>query len=240
MCRKHLLRFLSGKKNLRIPEINCGTGEDALWLSSMGHTVVATDQSADMIRIAINKSAHSTKKITPHFLQCPAEELVAVLQEEPFDLVFSNFAGLNCLAPDQLTALNNQLQQLITGEGYFAAVLFGKFTTWEIFYYTFKADFRKAFRRWRNKVVNVPLTETVSQPVYYYRPATFSLFFPCMKLQEKKPVGLLGPPSYREQAMQKRPRFFSVLKKLDNQLCRFSNLSVLADHTYLLLKKQPL
>src|ERR1043166_6681556 len=49
--------FIKDKKELNILEINCGTGDDALWLASLGHSVIATDISAAMIAEAKDKAA---------------------------------------------------------------------------------------------------------------------------------------------------------------------------------------
>ena len=40
-------------------EINCGTGEDALWLAKHATTVLATDISQGMIDVAKNKSSNN-------------------------------------------------------------------------------------------------------------------------------------------------------------------------------------
>ena len=40
---------------LKILEINCGTGDDAIQLATMGHRVIATDSSAGMIEKAKEK-----------------------------------------------------------------------------------------------------------------------------------------------------------------------------------------
>ncbi|NNJ54292.1 MAG: class I SAM-dependent methyltransferase, partial [Ignavibacteriaceae bacterium] len=41
----YLESVLIDKDNLKILELNCGTGEDAVWFSKKGHTVLATDVS---------------------------------------------------------------------------------------------------------------------------------------------------------------------------------------------------
>src|SRR5689334_12511699 len=90
--RKWLVTFLQGKKNLRILEINCGTGDDANWLASMGHQVIATDGSIEMIKQAKKKSS-TTHPV--HFFHCSFLDLLSNLPHEKFDLIFSNFSGLN-------------------------------------------------------------------------------------------------------------------------------------------------
>src|SRR4030095_16876991 len=72
VTRHWLQKFLQKKKKLDILEINCGTGEDALWLASLGHTVVATDQSAEMIFEAEKKLSVSGRK-NVRFISCDFE-----------------------------------------------------------------------------------------------------------------------------------------------------------------------
>ena len=83
---------------LNILELSCGTGEDALFLSKMGHHVTATDLSKEMIQIARNKKqGHSIE-----FNVMAIEEAVQKSNEKKYDLVFSNFGGFNCLSPEQI------------------------------------------------------------------------------------------------------------------------------------------
>lgn len=238
VSRAWLRSFLAGRGMLRILEINCGTGEDAIWLASLGHTVIATDQSEHMIREARAKILPDSPHVSPVFIACSFEALSSHLNEDSFDLVFSNFAGLNCISPGQLIALNQQLQQLLTNDGYIAAVIFGKYCWWETCYYLLRADRRNAFRRWTSKPVMARLTASVSQPVFYYSIRRFMKTMRPFYLLEKKPVGLFIPPSYMEYSMQRNKRVFGLLVKLENLIQRVSFCSSLADHTYLLLKKQ--
>lgn len=236
--RQWLLQFLRGKHSLKILEINCGTGEDALWMASLGHTVTATDHSQAMIGQAQYKAEKNKTGSAVNFITCSFTDLETSFYGEQFDLVFSNFAGLNCASPTQLASINNQLQKLLYDDGHIAAVIFGKYTLWEFLYYAAKFQFREAGRRWSNRPVMVPLAENNLQQVYYYSITHFANMMRSFRLFEKHPVGLCIPPSYLEGSMQKRPAFFKRLQRLETQAIRFSGLSALADHTYLLFKKQ--
>ena len=57
----HLLESEKLKSPLSILEINCGTGEDAIWLANHGHSVLATDASEEMIRVAKQKASGLNK-----------------------------------------------------------------------------------------------------------------------------------------------------------------------------------
>ena len=47
----YLKRTLPADTQLDILELNCGTGEDALFLANIGHSVTATDASEEMLNI---------------------------------------------------------------------------------------------------------------------------------------------------------------------------------------------
>ena len=238
LVRQHLQHFLKDKPHLKILEINCGTGDDALWLSALGHEVVATDASANMIAAAEQK-AHLTAIVNrPVFLQCDFEKLYAKFKHQKFDLIFSNFSGLNCIGPGQLQILSSDLHALLTANGHMAVVIFGKHTGWEALYFLSKLNSKRAFNRWRNKPVKILLKEGVEQTVYYYSARRFRQLMSDFQLVQKRPVGLFIPPSYLESQMVKRGKLFRKLVNLEHGFSTLSFLSGLADHMYILFKKK--
>jgi len=251
-ARRWLNEFLSGKGALRILEINCGTGEDAIWLASLGHDVLATDQSEAMIDEAKQKISSSSgngqlnsevkiagsSKGRVNFVACGFAELETAFQGEQFDLIFSNFSGLNCVSPAELSELGGQFHRLLRLQGHLVVVLFGKYCWMETSYFLLKANFREAFRRWSNKEAPVRLKEAVYQPVYYYSLNRFVQILGHFQLIQKRPVGLFIPPSYLEGSMQKRQAFFRLLVRLEAMSGRFRKSSELADHMYILLQNE--
>ena len=53
--REQLAKILDTHQPKKILEVNCGTGEDALWLSAQNYEVTATDISEAMIGVAKSK-----------------------------------------------------------------------------------------------------------------------------------------------------------------------------------------
>ena len=49
----HIDAIISVPKALDILELNCGTGEDALYFASKGHQITATDISADLALVLL-------------------------------------------------------------------------------------------------------------------------------------------------------------------------------------------
>ncbi|MCU7548978.1 class I SAM-dependent methyltransferase [Chitinophagaceae bacterium LB-8] len=236
--RKNIMPILKGKNDLKILEINCGTGDDALWLTSLGHEVMATDASAQMIERAIMKASMVVAPGNVSFLQCPFERLYSLLKGQKFDVIFSNFSGLNCISFGELQILNNDLSSLLKPNGYLAVILFGKYTFWETLYYLVQLDLKQAFRRWSNKAVKVNLSYGITQSVYYYSVGQFQKLMYRFQLVQKRPVGLFVPPSYLENWVVKKPGFFKALNKMELKFSKVPLLSGLSDHTFLLFKNK--
>jgi ubiquinone/menaquinone biosynthesis C-methylase UbiE len=235
---KWLRPLLAGKPNMQLLEINCGTGADAFWMAQKGHAVTATDASPAMIEKAQRKAVLTPAPNQPVFQICAFDQLLTTFPGRQFDGIVSNFAGLNCVAPAAMNGLANQFYQLLKPGGYFAAVLFGKYCLWETMYYLLKAQPTQAFRRWTNKKVMVPLSAHVQQPVYYYSIKAFTQLMAPLQLIEKKPVGLCIPPSWMEGFMQKHRRFYQNLVQWEEKTGNASMATSLADHAFLLFKKE--
>ncbi len=92
--RDHLIKYL--KPGSSILELNAGTGDDAIFLALKGHHVHATDISSGMQKKLIEKLARQevNGKVTNEI--CSFTALNTLRNKGPFDVIFSNFAGLNC------------------------------------------------------------------------------------------------------------------------------------------------
>jgi ubiquinone/menaquinone biosynthesis C-methylase UbiE len=230
ISRKWLLPLVN--KPLKILEINCGTGDDACWLANQGHQVIATDQSEAMIAEAKQKTSSAV------FHTVAFDALLPTFANQQFDLIFSNFAGLNCVAPAELFVLSSELHALLNPGGHLVTVIFGKYCLWEMAWFLGKGQPKQAGRRWTNKKVMVPLAPGKYQPVYYYSTKKFARLLWPFRLIQKKPVGLLIPPSYMEGAMQKRPRLFQSLVNTEQRSNPSALFSAYADHVLLTFKKE--
>jgi SAM-dependent methyltransferase len=222
---------------LKILEINCGTGEDALQLAAMGHTVIATDASEAMIAKAQQKlfaSGANTNYI--HFMQCSFDELQQNFKNEKFDLVFSNFGGLNCISENEVKQLSSTLSSIVHSNGYLFLNVMSNCCLWEILFYVLKGKFKTAFRR-QNKSVPFDVNGS-SMPVFYYSPRSIKkLFQSTFKPIQTYPAGLFIPPSYLEKQFVKRKHWLSRLNKWEE---KFGNslLSSFADHFCIIMERK--
>ena len=210
-------------------EINCGTGEDALWLSLRGHAVIATDASSKMIEIA-NSKLHSEKETgSVQFIQLPFSKLKE-LKSQKFDLVFSNFGGLNCASPEEIKIIASEISDLLRPGGRFIAVLMGRSCVIEKFYFTVKGDKQNSNRR---KSL-LPLKAKVSShaiDINYYKPEEFaSLVKPALSVIAFRPVGLFIPPSYLEKPFTAIPGVSASAKILERFAAIHPGWADYADH----------
>lgn len=231
-------------------ELNCGTGEDAIWLARQGCQVLATDISPEMIEAARMKATVQLSESSIRFQVCNFAE-IGRFSGQQFDLVFSNFGGLNCASPEELRQLAFDLQKLIAPGGLFVAVVMSRFCWQETLYFLLKGKPREAFRRLSRKSVSARLDEKMTVPTWYYSPSEFQRLFCTTDLQIRrpsrsarricksvvqKPVGFWLPPSYLNPFFEKRPRLLRVLNFLEKN-CTPAWFAPAADHFLICLEK---
>jgi ubiquinone/menaquinone biosynthesis C-methylase UbiE len=127
-----------------ILEMNCGTGEDAIFLSRKGISVFACDASQGMVEVARGR----VLKEDPNLVQVELlliEQLSLLKPQHPFDGAFSNFSGLNCVADLHETA--RQLSTLLAPGAPLLICLSTRFCVFEIIWFLFRGNLKNAFRR---------------------------------------------------------------------------------------------
>lgn len=206
--RKHVQQFLTAKSS--ILELNSGTGEDAIWFAQQGHKVHATDISSAMQQVLKNKTSGSGLD------EMISTELISYTQLEklknkgPYDLVFSNFAGLNCTG--ELDNVLRSLSSLLKPGGFVTLVIMPKFCLWE-FILLFKGKFKTAFRRFFSSNGVPAHIEGVYFTCWYYKPAFIIKHVqPDLSLLAQEGLCTLVPPSYMEGFAEKYAKIFSFLK----------------------------
>ncbi|GJM32600.1 MAG: hypothetical protein DHS20C18_16010 [Saprospiraceae bacterium] len=198
-----------------ILEINCGTGEDAIYLAKQGHRVLATDISSDMIRMGTEKLKQEDGYLKLTFLQAGFMALAEKLKGQQFDLIFSNFGGLNCLSPEKSRKLGQIFSDLLKPDGHLFLVYMSKHCLWERAYYFMKRRVDQAHRRLKSpSLVNLHGQKI---EVWYYNKKEISSFFAAnFQFIQAYPVGFFVPPSYLEHYFAERKKRLAVLEKLDS------------------------
>lgn len=215
----------------RILDLNCGTGEDALYFASQGIEVVACDASPAMIDVCRRKLASVGATPAPKFLVCPNERLDDLTGYAPFDGALSNFGGLNCTA--DLAAVGRQMAPLLRPGGALFICIMGPFCAWEIAWNGLTGHLKKALRRLRTSgsVATIGgLTFRVHYPSVRQVAAAFA---PSFRLHAWRGIGVLLPPSWLEPFFRNRPGTVRYLQWFDHHLNAWPPFRGLADHVLL-------
>ena len=230
---EQLSAHLKANPPKKILEINCGTGEDAIWLGKQHFDVVATDISEKMIEVAQSK----TRLENIHFVKSNMNGIYKEFNPNSFDLVFSNFGGLNCLAPDELAAFFKNIDSILTPNGKMILVIMPKNTFWEQCYFLLKMEFKKAFRR--KGAFAMANVDGEKVKTYYYNPKDIvNLANTKFAVREWKPIGFFIPPSYLETFFKNKPKLISFLNVLEQNVKNASWLAKYADHYLIVLQKK--
>jgi ubiquinone/menaquinone biosynthesis C-methylase UbiE len=211
--RKHVQQWLTD--NSSILELNSGTGEDAVWFAQQGHTVHATDISAGMQEVLKNKVAalNLREKISTETISFT--QLENLQQCKAYDLIFSNFAGLNCTG--QLDKVLNSFAALVKPGGMVTLVILPKFCLSE-FLLLFKGKFKTAFRRLFSRNGVTAHIEGTHFKCWYYDPSyiikNMQHHFDLVQLEG---LCTIVPPSYLEGFTEKHPKLFTFLRSKEEK-----------------------
>ena len=213
-------RFRPGS---RILELNCGTGADAIHLGQLGISVLATDASAEMVKIASEKIAREDLTPLVQARQLAWEQLDS-LPESNFDGALSNFGGLNCLQdlPSAAAALARRLRP---GAPLLICAM-GPWPVWEWGWYVLQGRPSKAFRRLRRRGVAWHGLTVHYPSIRMARRA----FEPAFQFQRVSSVGAILPPPFAESLAERWPSLIAALNRLERRVEAVPPLPWLADH----------
>jgi SAM-dependent methyltransferase len=218
--RKYVWTYLQQQfpddKPIRILELHCGIGEDALYLTKLGHRVLATDPSIHNLKLAQETADKWKFPERPEFRQLGLGSIHADRIKEKFDLIFTNFGGLNTLDKKGLERLAMRFPRLLKPGGRVIAVVMPKQHLW---------DFFDAENRNRKQEKESELK------AYYHSPETIkSIFAKRFHFQAQQPIGVALPPAQLEKKYKRRKRLIKTLNKWEKKLNQFSFLAGLSDH----------
>jgi ubiquinone/menaquinone biosynthesis C-methylase UbiE len=222
------------RANDKVLELNCGTGEDAIFLAGNGISVLALDASAQMIARAEQRLHHNSPKSPPVFCELPTERIGELHPETQFDGAFSNFSGLNCIT--DLRPVAASLASLVKQNGRLVLCFSTRFCLMEILYYLVHGQWRKAFRRCKG--YSEVTLDGVQFTVYYFTLRKIRrCFAPDFRLYSCTGIGVAVPPSYLEAWAGQHPRPFRLLRRLEERLARLPVFRNTGDHVLLCFEK---
>ncbi len=232
--RDHVLKYLDPKAS--ILELNSGTGEDAVFFAARGHKVHATDISPGMqqqLEFKVQKHRLGAK-VTNEL--CSYTNLRWLKNKGPYDLIFSNFAGLNCT--DELDKVLDSFSSLLNPGGMVTMVILPKFCLWETLL-LFKGKFRTAFRRFFSSKGRKAHLEGHYFKCWYYNPSYITdRLKGSFDVLDIEGLCTLVPPSYIEDFAEKHPSAYSFLKRKEDQLKTRWPWRAIGDYYIISLRKK--
>jgi ubiquinone/menaquinone biosynthesis C-methylase UbiE len=208
-------------------ELNCGTGEDALFLARYSISVTACDASEQMIRVASNRLRTEAPDAPVVFNVLPTERLRYLQPTAMFDGAFSNFSGLNCVRDLKQTATD--LAALLHPHAPLVVCLSTRFCAWEMIWFVLHGKFRTAFRRCSGYTTARVGDFTVD--VYYPTIRELQrLFAPHFVVRSCIGVGVTVPPSYVGRWIRKYPKLLHLLCTIDKTMSSLPGFRILGDH----------
>jgi SAM-dependent methyltransferase len=214
----------------RVLELNCGTGEDAVFLGRRGVEVLATDISPSMVE-ATRAKVEQAGLSNLVGARCLAIEDLDDLEAPPFDGVLSDFGGLNCVA--DLRSVANGLANRVRPGAVAMLCIMGPTVPWEWLWYSLRGEPRKGFRRlrtggveWRGLTIRYPSVGRVVRD-----------FAPAFRKSRVAAIGAILPPPYTEPLTGRFPRLLDWLDRCERLLETVPLLPRLADHFLIELER---
>lgn len=203
-----------------ILELNSGTGVDATHFAQIGCQVLATDISDGMLK-ELRQKAKSQQNILVRKL--PFEEIGSL--EGQYDLIFSNFGGLNCASdPGQIFS---HFESLLKPGAMVCLVMLNPYCFWEISL-ALKGNFKLAFRRFRRK--STACLEGIVFQNYYYSPHEIGVALgEKYHLVKLKGLSVFTPPDYLNQRFSHHQSILNLLQKTDVALSEIWPFNRLGD-----------
>ena len=207
---RHVLSYLHSGD--RILELNAGTGTDAIYFAGQGYAVHAIDISTGMVARLGEKIKLKNLYDKVDVQRCSFTELDKV-NSGPFELVFSDFGGLNCIP--NLKPVTQHLNQVLIPGGYISWVIMPPFCPWEMAL-IFKGEIRHATRRLHRKGVMANV-EGVKFMTYYFTPrqvlSDLGANFQLIRLEG---LSVLTPPADRKNFALRYPRIYRWMAAIDD------------------------
>ncbi|CAG0932876.1 hypothetical protein TFLX_02815 [Thermoflexales bacterium] len=208
----HVRRF--ARPADRILELNAGTGLDAAFFARQGYNVHAIDIAPGMLDHLAAKieQQHLRDRLTYQALSFTELDQVA---GGPFNYLFSNFGGLNCI-PD-LSLVTQHLPKVLAPGGKLTWVIMPPLCPWEMAL-LLKGKYHLATRRLRRGGVLAHVAG-VRFMTYYFTPRqVMNALGPDFRLLGLEGLAVFTPPADRVDFPRRFPRLYRALVKIDDAL----------------------
>ncbi|MBL7985078.1 MAG: class I SAM-dependent methyltransferase [Flavobacteriales bacterium] len=220
--------FIPGK---RLLEINCGTGIDSIHFAAEGMDVTATDHAPGMVETLVRKAGtagiRNLRVFRHSFLELEAFE------GPPYDLVFSNFGGINCT--DRLDLVLRGIDAKLKSGGVCALVIMPRTSPWELIE-LFRGHVAFAFRRYSAAGADARV-EGVPFRCWYHSVRDVRRILPHYRILDRMALSFFVPPPHLSPFATRHPRLVERAKRIEQRMCRWPWIRSRGDHYLIILRK---
>jgi len=218
-----------------ILDMNCGTGIDAIALSLRGYKVTGIDISSRMIlRARQNASRAGLQHLR---LLTGSFERLSNLVDSPYDLVLSNFGGLNCV--EDLSSVSSEVARAVVPEGYFVAVVMPPFSLREGISYALRGKWKDAVRRLGSGAKATGFTDRAFTVHYHAPHSLVRVFRPWFEVRRTTGISVLGPTPQSTSFVRRHPRLAHRLENFDSLVGSLPVIRSMGDHYMIVLRRRP-
>jgi ubiquinone/menaquinone biosynthesis C-methylase UbiE/uncharacterized radical SAM superfamily protein len=218
----------------RVLELNAGSGTDAVALATRGYRVHATDVAAGMLDRVGPKAAAAGVGDRVSTELCSFLDLDQVAGA-PYDAVFSDLGGLNCVA--DLGPVARGIDGVLRPGGVAVLVVMPPICLWELALVAL-GKFRLATRRLRRGGTRARL-EGREFRVHYFTPrAVRAAFGPGYRLVALEGLAVFTPTAESKNLATRHRRAYSALAWLDDRLAPHRPFSACGDFFMIVLCRE--
>lgn len=214
----------------RILDINCGTGTDALYLHRRGFDVVGVDIARGMIEQARQKARQEGTNI-PFFVSSFTD--LQHIAKGPFDLVLSNFGGINCV--EDLSPVARAIAAVTRVSGYLVVMVMPRFSLWEFASGLLHGNMSLATRRLKGHALATLAGEDAFPVFYHSLHAIRKAFSPFFKVTSVTGINIVTPPP---TSRVRYNRVYSILSTVDRLVEALPVLRMMGDHALIILQRR--
>jgi SAM-dependent methyltransferase len=220
----------------RLIDLGCGTGLDAVRTARLGHSITATDWSAEMVGRTRDRAINNNVTDRVQALAIGSQELQRLDGREMYDGAYSNLGPLNCV-PD-LRDVSLQCARLLKPGGALVFTVIGRLCPWEIAHYLKRRRWGRATVRFSRGVVPVGMNERTIWTRYYGPREFYRAFERHFTLDHYRGLCVFAPPPYLTWVRERHSRWHERLWRLDRLVSGWPLLRAMGDHFLIVMKKR--
>jgi SAM-dependent methyltransferase len=220
----------------RLIDLGCGTGLDAVRMARLGHSVIATDWSAEMVGRTRDRAINAQVADRVQALPIGSHELQWLDGSGTYDGAYSNLGPLNCV-PD-LRDVSLQCARLLKPGGALVFTVIGRLCPWEIAYYLKRRRWARATVRFKRGVVPVGMNKRTIWTRYYGPLEFYRAFKQHFTLAHYRGLCVFSPPPYLTWVRERHPVWHERLWRLDRRVSGWPLLRGMGDHFLIVMRKR--